>query len=487
MDELGSPSTAPLAMPPSQVRVPSAPPAAFPSNRPSAPMPSAPPAYGSVPPAAHMSTAPAPTSVAPGSLPTTRQMEATQLVRQQGNGKTGMVVGIGLIALAAVVGFAVYMAVPRTGRIVVNAADAKGASVDQVDVYLDGKKQCDTTPCTIDQVAATDHSIKVSAQGYETSMKSITLESRKTQTLDFALVGTANKAGTGIKVAGNQPSVRLFVDGRELGPLPQEVRDLAPGDHKVRFAGSERYAPVERTITVTKDEMVDLGQVSLRVLKGKVTVQLGTPGAKVFIVTGTERHEVTPIPIALEIDTAKPARLEATKLGFNDYALPVTFDDGQAEKSITVTLDPKGTGNATASYAAPPPPQTFAPAPQPQQPAAAPAPKAQDTVAAAPKPSKPPPAQDTSSDSDSTDKPAKPAAAQTQGGDAFLTLNSLPAATVLLDGKPIGQTPKVKVPVTSGSHTVTFVNAEQQLKKTMQVTVGSGETKPVIAKLRDSQ
>jgi hypothetical protein len=55
---------------------------------------------------------------------------------------------------------------------------------------------------------------------------------------------------------------------------------------------------------------------------------------------------------------------------------------------------------------------------------------------------------------------------------------------VVLDGQPIGNTPKLHVKVSPGSHTVLFVNTELQLKKSMSVSVGSGETKKAIAKLR---
>ena len=63
--------------------------------------------------------------------------------------------------------------------------------------------------------------------------------------------------------------------------------------------------------------------------------------------------------------------------------------------------------------------------------------------------------------------------------------NSRPASTVLLDGKPLGPTPRVKVSVSAGTHTVLFVNAEESLKKSVSVTVAAGETKAVSAKLRD--
>ncbi|HEY2518153.1 MAG TPA: hypothetical protein VGI39_45095, partial [Polyangiaceae bacterium] len=70
-------------------------------------------------------------------------------------------------------------------------------------------------------------------------------------------------------------------------------------------------------------------------------------------------------------------------------------------------------------------------------------------------------------------------------GEAFLNINSLPASSVVLDGKAIGSTPKVHVAVSPGAHTVLFVNSDQGLKKQISVSVGAGETKPAIARLRD--
>ena len=52
----------------------------------------------------------------------------------------------------------------------------------------------------------------------------------------------------------------------------------------------------------------------------------------------------------------------------------------------------------------------------------------------------------------------------------------------MLDGKPIGNTPKIKYSVSAGSHTILFVNTEQSFKKTVTVSVGAGETKAAIGK-----
>ncbi|MBL8611040.1 MAG: protein kinase [Myxococcales bacterium] len=421
-------------------------------------------------PAQPISQAPAAPSVAPSGQMSSRAMEATAVVRPQPQPKsnTGLLVGLGVVALGVIAAAAVFVAMPRNGKVVVNVADGKGATVDRVEVFVDGKKQCDTAPCVIETISAGEHQVKVLASGFEpVASRAVTVETRKSTAVDFTLVtaGASAKTGTGVKVAGNQPGVKLYVDGKEIGSLPQELTDLAPGDHKLRIAGSDRYAAVERSVIVEKDKIEDLGPITLKVLKGKATVQLGTPGAKVYIVSGTDRRELPMLPISVDIDTSKSWALEASKVGFNDYKMPISFEDGQAEKTFNVTLDVKGAPVATTA-------QTTAPV---------------TTTAATTAPTTPPTAATTPPTTTAAPTAsAKPTAtAQADKGEAFLNINSLPASSVVLDGKPLGPTPQVKVKVTPGNHTVLFINSEQQLKKTISVSVGAGETKAAFAKLRE--
>jgi eukaryotic-like serine/threonine-protein kinase len=65
-------------------------------------------------------------------------------------------------------------------------------------------------------------------------------------------------------------------------------------------------------------------------------------------------------------------------------------------------------------------------------------------------------------------------------GQAFLNINSIPVSSVILDGMPIGSTPKLKFPGSPGPHLVLFLNPEQGFKKQITVTVGAGETKAAI-------
>jgi serine/threonine-protein kinase len=376
--------------------------------------------------------------------PIARSMEATAMVRPA-SARTGRFVMIGLIAAAAVV--AAVMLYPQRGRIVINISDAKGASVNRADIFVDGHKQCDTAPCIVEDMNAGSHEVKVLAEGSDTpQIVSVNVEARKDANATFT-VGSK----TGLKVSGTQPGVKLYVDDKELGPLPQEVHDLAAGDHVIKLAGSERYQPLEKHVTVEKDKVEDLGAVTLKVLKGKATISLATPGARVFLASGADRRELPMLPISVDIDTTKAWSLQASKPGFADYSQPISFDDGQAEKSFSVTLDARAVAIA---------------APQPYVPPPAPAP--------APRPAPPP------------QPPPQVAQNENAGGgdgEAFLNINSIPPSTCILDGKSLGTTPKVHIQVRPGSHTVKFINADEGLTKTISVSVGAGETKPAVAKL----
>ncbi len=368
-----------------------------------------------------------------------RMMEETQMVRPSSN--RNLFIGLGLALVAVVAG--IFLLMPHNAKLAINVVDSKGVTVNRVDVFVDGKKECETAPCILD-VSSGAHEVKALAAGYDASSKAITVG--KDTTIELSLTGgtggaTVAKTGTGIRVQGSQPGVKLSVDGKEIGPLPQDVNDLTPGDHKIKVAGSERYEPLEKNVTVAKDEMQDLGNISLKVVKGKATITLGTPGARVTLVSGNDHRDLPTFPISVDIDTSKSWTLHATKAGFTDYSQPISFADGQAEKTFEVTLTPKSAAASTYT----------------------------------------PPA--TGGGTKTTTKPKT--SGDTAGGEGLLTINSFPASAVVLDGKPLGQTPQLKISVSSGTeHTVTFINSDQNLKKTMKVTVGAGETKLVIAKLK---
>ncbi len=145
-----------------------------------------------------------------------------------------------------------------------------------------------------------------------------------------------------IRLNGTQPGVTLFIDDREIGPLPQEVGGLAAGDHRVKIAASDRYESVAKHVTVTGGTLEDLGTITLRVLRGKATISAGTAGARVELVQGSSRRRLPLLPISIELDATRPWFIQATKAGYHDYVQRVDFGDGLAEKAYVVTLERDG-------------------------------------------------------------------------------------------------------------------------------------------------
>jgi hypothetical protein len=75
---------------------------------------------------------------------------------------------------------------------------------------------------------------------------------------------------------------------------------------------------------------------------------------------------------------------------------------------------------------------------------------------------------------------------QVGGGGAhggYLNINSLPASSCYLDGTPLGSTPRLRVSVNAGSHTVKFRQPDGGSTKTIVVNVGAGETRLAVARL----
>jgi hypothetical protein len=354
-----------------------------------------------------------------------------------------------VLAAAAVLALFAFGRSPGQGKIVVNARDSRGGPVNHLEVFVDGERTpCTAAPCYVPSGKGL-HEVKVIADGFEVpAAQAVAVASRHSTAVHF-IVDSPSESG--IKVSGSQDGVTLAVDGKETGPLPQVLRDLVPGDHTIRLAASERYEPILRHVTVERGKVEDLGTINLKVVKGHVAVRLGTPGARVFIVSGSDRRELLLLPISVDIDTSRAWSLEATKAGYQDYIQPIDFDDGVAAKTYMVTLEPKSTATPVSSV---PTLDTSATPGLPAYPApVAPAPKASSPVGGG------------------------------ERRDGYLNINSIPASTCLLDGKSLGSTPRLRISVSAGSHTVTFRNSDGGSAKSVVVNVRAGETRLAVARL----
>lgn len=393
----------------------------------SAPMPAAPPQMPPVVPAAY----PAPAAPSGGA------------------GRMILLAVAGLLVVSLVAAMVVFF-IPRKGTLVVTVAGPGNKSVDAVQVFVDGNKRCDTSPCRVTELATGTHMVKVTAAGFQpTAEQGVKVETGEDAVLNVTLSRASD--GTGIKVSADTAgAVKLYVDGKEIGPLPQELRDMTAGEHVIKIAG-ERYEAWEKRINVEEGQVQSIDP-KLKVVKGLATIKGGTgaDGAKVLLVSGSERRPIPKLPIKIDITTDKPWSIVATKAGFEDFKKDISFQDGKAEETFTVDLYEKGK------------------APKPEAPETPVATGGQTPTGGTAKPEvgKPP-----------VGVVEKPVAA---AGTGTLNINSIPVSNVILDGKPMGSTPKVGLSVPAGNHTVVFVHAEHGRKsRVVNVPAGGAATAAV--------
>ncbi len=440
--------------------------------RPSA-IPKAPPAPAvppptPAPPPPRVSDAPAAPVAA--AAPSRRDEAPVSRRREGSSGKVALV--LAGLAMVAAVALGVYIFVPRTGELLIDIKSKSGAAIPTAAVYVDGVKVCENTPCRVNKVDGGQRSIKV-VVGDAVVQEVANVEPGKERsvflTLDdgakekpvavatqtaVASVPPPVESGTGFSLVA-PTGVKLIVDGKERGlsdGKPFTLKDLAPGDHKIKLDGGELYESVEKTVAVTQGSITDLGAQKPKVLKGKLSLELKTEGAvvtlsgkqdgKTFQKDFNEKNwEKQPL-VLKNLDPKGELKITAKKKGFADFTEVVVFPDGEAERSIAIELVSADKPVAVPSGTVPP---------------ASTGTGAPTNTATATATTAPPPA-----------------------GNATLSMNSIPISKVVLDGRPLGNTPQ-SAQVPPGSHTVMFIHPEKG-RKSVTVTVKAGEKKGASVK-----
>lgn len=362
---------------------------------------------------------------------------------RQGNDKVkwAAVAAAAVLVVIAIV----FLAVPGTGTLVVSVAGPGNKAVDKVKVLIDDHEVCSQSPCIAGELKAGTHIVKVIAEGYgSTAGKAYSVESGTETPVNITLA--APSPGTGILVKHDGSGLKLWVDGKEIGPLPQELKEMSPGAHEVKVGGSDRYEEYKETVNVESDKILTV-EPKLKVLKGEATLEPGenADGAKILLVSGKERRPLNKdLPVRLEVGTDKRYKIVATKKGYETYENFIEFDDGKAEKTFIISLKESGDDSSSDDG------EDESPAPASRAPVRhTPAPaRAAVSRASAPAPA---------------------------AGKGVLNINSIPVSKVILDGVPKGTTPVIGVKVAPGTHTVVFQHPEHG-RKVRAVTVQAGKT-----------
>jgi hypothetical protein len=326
---------------------------------------------------------------------------------------------------------------PRSGSLVVTALAPGNRAVDDVTIFIDGRPLCDVSPCRIKGLTPGMHTLRASAPNLASQAEEtveITAGDEATYNIDLLAVAPEVRSG-GMRVPATEVPLTLFVDGKRVGKLPQEVSGLSAGKHWIKLDPEDGSSTIEKSVNVLAGEIVDVEPKAAKRDKALVTIRLGR---------GSEGAQVTfddafllDFPAEMELEPNTVHTLAATKPGYEDLTLDVEVADGETEKLIEVSLTPLE-GGARKSR----------PAKVARKPATKPAPTTASTALAD----------------------------ATQG---LLNISSVPPSQIILNGRPLGSTPKTGITVPGDSlQTIVFVHPKMGRRRA-QKFVPAGKERTV--------
>jgi serine/threonine-protein kinase len=331
----------------------------------------------------------------------------------------------------------VWLLWPSKGALMVTVSGPGGGPVAGVSVLIDDKPVCDSSPCRVADLSEGLHRVRASAQGMaDTGEESVSVTSGGEAVHNIRLAPTAAETG-GVQVSAGDKPLTLVLDGKVVGPLPQKLLGLTPGEHWIKLESTDGEPALEKGIVVGSGEIVQIEPARLKSDKVIVTIQL-SPDSDGATVTLNDAF-LLDFPAELELTPGEPHELHASKPGFKDYKTQINVAPGETSKHITVDLEPAGGGRSR---------------PRSHARAAAAATNARAARATAPA-----------------------VAASTAPG--LLNINSTPPSSVILNGRPLGMTPRVGIEVPGNSmQTVIFVHPTMGRRRAQQI-VPAGKTKTI--------
>jgi PEGA domain len=453
------------------------PPYAAPPAPPPVPVPrSSPPPRRSAPPPPPLLRPRPLESEPPPALARTLPPVPSQLVpprvRSSQDGRPSTLAGATKLVLAVALLCAVAFPFLKTGpgKVFTAALGHWGEPLPTATTVLDGEQRCTGARCAF-EVSAGVHEITIKADGYVPQLQLVAVRSSEAAAVNFRL----ERGGSSLKVTGQPEGATLMVDGESVGKLPAQI-DLTPGSHKLRFE-AEHFLPEERDVELALGDAKHLGDVALRPMIGRATLDVRTPGAEVALVSGSERKDRLDVGQPIELDLSRKWTLEAKKWGYQILREPLDFGSG-VEKTFVVALDktgaPPGPGGVkkVVAAAAPAPAQHAAPAAaggnSPEALRAAMQRAIERDVA-------------TPSSSDEDLPAAGPDRGPISNDPCLVSFNSIPVSNVFVDSVRIGVTPILKARVKPGSHVAQF--SQGDTKKAKSFTCKPGELKVVAVSL----
>ena len=210
-----------------------------------------------------------------------------------------------------------------TGAIKINSEPTNAT------IYLDGK-EVGTTPDTIRSIAQGTHEIEVHMEGYEKWKRSVKVNAGKEKVLTALL-----QIKTGSILIESKPSkARLYLDGKEVGKTPANLRSIVPGTHEVEV-WMDGYEVWSESVNIEGDKEKAITAV-LQIKTGSVIIESTPPNASVFL----DGEEVGKTPANLKSIVPGTHEVEVRMDGYEVWSESVIVEE-DIKKTITAALQIK--------------------------------------------------------------------------------------------------------------------------------------------------
>ncbi|MEM7447093.1 MAG: serine/threonine-protein kinase [Myxococcota bacterium] len=416
--------------------------------------------------------------------------ELTQRPEDPNRRIAGAVAGVFVVFAALLLGIVWWVSgIPESGAIHVMTTPSNPDLVAFDTVPL----QATASPFLINDVSSNEvHLIEIRKSGYRSWIQSVNLRPGEVLEVPVVLVPIPDAVeqvgrvvgdvqGTGFILDTVPSGATVYIDGSEQTErTPIQATSLTPGTHSVRVEMGADYTPWQTEIEVEAEKVFELPRVALTRRQLTVYLRSTPPGARVILTgQGTRRTLQSRTPITAAIDPSDaPWTVKMIRPGFVPWErpLPVPADVDEVEvRARLVSRPPANPGSSSRGASLSMSSPSMPPMPRPLQ-AVASMQIATPTGGELPTTFARSP---TSFQATPTPNSVEP----TDGEAGLLRVNTRPWSQVYVDGRLVGNTPQMSISLRPGTHRLTLVNPEFNIRQSLNVNILPGQTNTKILQL----
>ncbi len=226
--------------------------------------------------------------------------------------------------------------VDKKGAVLVNA-DVQGA-----EVYIDGQRHPDLAPTLISGLTEGPHVIEVKKDPAVPWKQTVTVIADDTVKVEAQLAATMKPPGGNVRVISNVPGAEVYLDGELRGVAPQNLEDVAVGEHVIEVK-AEGYLPREDRVMVNAGQAtvlkLDLSPVPEQATRDVGTLKVLSPVPEAVVFVDGER--LGNVPQERELSPGEHF-VVVTKSGYKKFEERISLNVGQ---TMTVTAELRAVGS----------------------------------------------------------------------------------------------------------------------------------------------